>query len=356
MNTNKSIRLESVRVIVDEMLLSIKDTEERRGAYLHLYGVSQTASMLAMKRGLNVELGAIIGMFHDYYVYLTGVKDFHDQSGAEAVRPIIRDMGIFTEDEQGIILSAIFHHSDKKTRHSAYDELIKDADVLQHYLYNTAYKVKEKCMSRLKKVLDELSVDGDVEAKDSPIEMKQASGQNRRSKLADVAERLALKEVIGVPGDGDFRQMCSYWPGDNIYKEAMNSWCALFVYHCCREVGIVLPIKHPKGYFRYAAVGAWQDWAIFIGETYHDVHETDFIPNKGDIVIYDKLLADEHHDHIGIVLSCEEDRIVVAEGNVDNKNYSGIVKRSRVDCVAGYVRISNEFSYSYHGTYEPRLK
>ncbi len=356
MNYNKSIRLESVRVVIDKMLLSIKDTEERRGAYIHLYGVSQTASMLAMKRGLNVELGAIVGIFHDYYVYLTGVKEFHDQSGAEAVRPIIRDMGIFTEDEQRIILIAIFHHSDKKTIHSEYDELIKDADVLQHYLYNTGFKVKVKSMTRLKKILDELSISADVEAKDNPIEVKQPSGLNRKSKLADFAERLALKGVVGIPGDDNFKLMCSYWPDDNIYKEALNSWCALFVYHCCREVGILLPIKHPKGYFRYAGVGAWQDWAVLIGDAYHDVQESKFTPDKGDIVIYEKLLADEHHDHIGIVLSCDEEYIVVAEGNVDNKNYSGIVRRSRYDCVAGYIRINDGFNYSYHGTYEPRLK
>lgn len=355
MDSNQSIRLESVRVIMDEMLLSMNDANERRCAYLHLYGVSQTAAMLAIKRGLDPEIAAIIGMCHDYYYFMTGIKEFHDQSGAEAVRPIIRDMGIFNEDEQVCILTAIFRHSDKKTIHSAYDELIKDADVLQHYLYNTALKVKVDNCPRLKKTLAELDMATKVVIREKVVEEKTLLQSDRRCDLADVAEKLALKSIVGTPGDWVFKEMCSYWPDDNIYKTAKDSWCALFVYHCCREVGILLPIRHPKGSFRFAAVGAWQEWAIGIGKTYHDSREPKFVPEKGDIIVYEKLLADEHHDHIGIVLACDGDTIVVAEGNVDNKNVSGVVTRNRYTKVGGYIRISDTFRYDYHGSYNPPL-
>lgn len=357
MVVDKSLRLESVRAIIDKMLLTIEDQEVGHKAFIHLYGVSQMASLLALKRGLDPELSAIIGMFHDYYIYRTGIKDFHDQSGAEAVRPIIGEMGVFTESEQGIILIAIFRHSDKATIHGAYDELIKDADVLARYTYNTAQRVKVKNAQRLKKVLNELGMVSEVLLRESliPEADKDKSKLSRRCRLADVAQTLAMKSIIGSPDNNDFNEICSYWPDNDIYKSAKNSWCALFVYHCCRQVGIILPIKHPKGYFRFAAVGAWQDWAILIGDTYHEVNEPNFMPDKGDIVIYEQLLTSDHHDHIGIVLACEDNSIIVAEGNVDNENYAGIVKRSRVDHVAGYVRIKDNFTYSYHGTYKPRL-
>lgn len=50
-------------------------------------------------------------------------------------------------------------------------------------------------------------------------------------------------------------------------------------------------------------------------------------------------------DHIGIVLSCEGDSMVVAEGNVDNMNKSGIVMRKRHEKVDGYIRIDNNYTY-----------
>jgi len=133
-------RLEETRKIVDEILLNINDVVERRCGYIHLYSVSEFAAMLALKRELNPEIAAICGMLHDVYSYRTGIIQFHDQNGAEDVRPIIRDMGIFNEEEQVTILSAIFHHSDKKNIHKPYDELLKDADVLQHYLNNTGLR------------------------------------------------------------------------------------------------------------------------------------------------------------------------------------------------------------------------
>ena len=45
------------------------DAEERRCAYLHLYGVAQACAMLALKRNENAELAIIAGMLHDIYSY-----------------------------------------------------------------------------------------------------------------------------------------------------------------------------------------------------------------------------------------------------------------------------------------------
>jgi HD superfamily phosphodiesterase len=74
MRTNK--RLESIKVLVNEMLLTIENTVKMRESCIHLYGVSAFASMLAMKRGQNPELAEIAGLLHDYYVYKTGINEF----------------------------------------------------------------------------------------------------------------------------------------------------------------------------------------------------------------------------------------------------------------------------------------
>jgi uncharacterized protein len=114
-------RLEMVRNEVDKILLIMVDDFERRCAYLHLYGVSQACSMVAIKRGLDSEISAISGMLHDIYTYRTGISKFHAHNSAEEVRPVLRDMNAFSLEEQNNILSAIFHHSDKGHVHDDYD-------------------------------------------------------------------------------------------------------------------------------------------------------------------------------------------------------------------------------------------
>ncbi|MDT3425285.1 hypothetical protein J2Z22_000801 [Paenibacillus forsythiae] len=58
------------------------------------------------------------------------------------------------------------------------------------------------------------------------------------------------------------------------------------------------------------------DWA--------QLPETGFFPERGDIVVYEKLLSDNSHGYIGSVLACDDNKVLVAEGNKDNKNYSNV--------------------------------
>lgn len=56
------------------------------------------------------------------------------------------------------ICSAIRNHSSKATTHSAFDEVLKDADVLQHYLYNPLFPVMEHEKCRLQNLLTEFGI------------------------------------------------------------------------------------------------------------------------------------------------------------------------------------------------------
>lgn len=119
----------------------IEDAETRRAAYVHSYGVSQCCVLLALKRGLDPELAAVIGLLHDIYSYKTGLTALHSENGADMVRVVFkRDLrDLFSEDEQTIIKSAIYHHSDKGHVHDEYDELLKDSDVLFLLSFRTSY-------------------------------------------------------------------------------------------------------------------------------------------------------------------------------------------------------------------------
>lgn len=151
-------RIEKVRVVVDEILLNMTDSEERRCAYLHLYGVAQACALLALKRKENVELAVVAGMLHDIYSYARMDSRDHAHQGAEMARDILKPLKLFTEPEENMICSAIYHHSDKSERHGSLDEILKDADVMQHVLYNPLFDVKESEQPRFDDLKQEFNL------------------------------------------------------------------------------------------------------------------------------------------------------------------------------------------------------
>ena len=151
-------RIEKVREVVDEIILSMTDNEERRCAYLHLYGVAQACALLAKKRKQNSELAVIAGMLHDIYSYATMDALDHAHKGAVLAREILEALKIFTDEEISVICTAIYNHSDKAIVHGALDEILKDADVMQHVLYNPLFYVKEHEQERFEFLMSEFGV------------------------------------------------------------------------------------------------------------------------------------------------------------------------------------------------------
>jgi len=149
-------RLESVRNEIDIILLNQENIDIRPEGYIHLYGVAQNCALLAIKRGLDVELCTIIGLLHDIYTYKIGYVKDHAMLGALEAENLLRDLEIFTDEEIETIKTAISHHSDKKTKHDKFSELLKDADLLQNSLYNTIFEVKHR--KRLKKTFKNLNI------------------------------------------------------------------------------------------------------------------------------------------------------------------------------------------------------
>jgi HD superfamily phosphodiesterase len=117
------------------------DTEERRCAYIHLYGVAQACAMIALKRGEDAELATMAGMLHDFYSYAHMDTTDHAPKSAVMAIDILQDLLLAREDEIDAICSAIAVHSDKTTVHPSFSEVLVDADVLQHYLYNPTFEI-----------------------------------------------------------------------------------------------------------------------------------------------------------------------------------------------------------------------
>ncbi|PRA08002.1 MULTISPECIES: CHAP domain-containing protein [unclassified Paenibacillus] len=347
-------RLGTVFNLVHEILL--KESVNKEGMLDYLNGVSNFASMLAMKRVQDSEISAIAGLLHGFYFNKTGIEDFPGPNSADAVRPILLSAEIFTTDELSIILKSIFYQEDTHLVHGPYEEIIKDAILFQMYFQNPGRSLSKIEISRLENVFNEFGISKEKIKANVNVNVQNFNiyTEDRRSKLADLAEKLARQNIIGTPRDQRYQEICRYWPDSDIYKVLEANWCAAFVYHCCMKVGMKLPIRYPNRMYRLAGVGAWLDWAQLAetGFFYRDMQEG-FEPERGDIVIYEKLLTDNSHDHIGIVLACDGNQLLVAEGNTDNKNYSSVLDRERGYCILGYIRVSDSYQFNFQGEYRP---
>lgn len=138
-------RLKTLREYVNQELMKKMNNEDKRiSAFVHLYGVSLAATMIAEKRGENAELSAMAAMLHDLYAYRSGSYTDHAHKGARLAREILIEMNLTDTEETNIICSAIYHHDDKQVVDSPMDEILKDADVIHHCMNDLSKEVKEK--------------------------------------------------------------------------------------------------------------------------------------------------------------------------------------------------------------------
>jgi len=150
-------RLEAVRERVDEVLEQLSNPWARRCGCVHLYGVSETAVLLAARRELDPELAAVAGMLHDLSTYKTGDPKGHAQASSQLARELLAETGSFSQHEIDLIATAIGHHSTKEKVHGPFDELLKDADVLQHRLHQARIDATSAA-SRFHALVDELAL------------------------------------------------------------------------------------------------------------------------------------------------------------------------------------------------------
>jgi HD superfamily phosphodiesterase len=151
-------RIEILREYIDNVILHMTDTFERRCAYLHLYGVAQACALIALRRGENAELATMAGMLHDFYTYKYMDSKDHAKKGAILAREVLSELKITTDEETTLICSAIHNHSSKGGVFSAFDEILIDADVLQHCIHNITMPVMEHEKARFAKLVDEFAL------------------------------------------------------------------------------------------------------------------------------------------------------------------------------------------------------
>ncbi len=166
-----------------------------------------------------------------------------------------------------------------------------------------------------------------------------------RTKLANIAREKAQIPFHGYikKQESNLEPIIRFFPNWNLL-EADGVWCAAFVYYCCREAGFDIPYRpNTCQTCHLAGCIGWEEFAINDPQIEYHKRTENFIPDAGDIVIYDRVFINQEHDHIGIVLQKLENTIVVAEGNIDN--ISGIIERSTDEHIRAYIRIPDDYKY-----------
>ena len=166
-----------------------------------------------------------------------------------------------------------------------------------------------------------------------------------RKKLAKIAREAAQIPFHGrIEGEeSNLEPIVRFFPKWTL-READGLWCAAFVYYCCRKAGFEIPVRPDEcRTCHLAGCIAWEEFAEGDPRTAYHKGSEGFVPEAGDIVLYDRVFENREHDHIGIVIENREDTILAAEGNLNNR--SGIIERLKDAHIRGYIRIPDGYGY-----------
>ena len=152
------IRIKDLQKQVHRVLEKMEDEDKRRKAISHLHGVALAAAVLAKVRGENAELATMAGLLHDLYAYRSGSYDDHAHLGADYARKLLEKLAITTPEETDVVYSAIWHHDSKAEVDGPMDEILKDADVIDHSLSDPTKEVKPHEAARYAKLCEELGL------------------------------------------------------------------------------------------------------------------------------------------------------------------------------------------------------
>lgn len=168
-----------------------------------------------------------------------------------------------------------------------------------------------------------------------------------RQHLAEVARKQAQLPFHGYieKKESNLEPIIKHFPKWNIV-DADKLWCAAFVYYCCIEAGFDIPYSPDECITcSLAGCGGWEEFALGDSRIEYYKRSEGFVPETGDIVLYDRVFIDREHDHIGVVVEVKNGAIIAAEGNISNTNMSGIIERPLDEHIRAYIRIPNGYQY-----------
>lgn len=146
--------------IIDSSVGNLSDKERDVPLYqdvYHLLGTIKCVSLLAMKRNMDKEIAVTAMLLHDISRLKDGSNKDHAVKSSQIAEQVLLNDGNYTKEEIDIIVTAIRKHIEKDKIDSDFNELIKDADMLDGYL-NDKNSINSSLKDRLDKILAEVDL------------------------------------------------------------------------------------------------------------------------------------------------------------------------------------------------------
>lgn len=127
----------------------------------HLAYSACIAAILARKRGENMDIAQTAAYLHDVWLHLHAPYDdetvrLHAHEGAVMAERFMREMGEYAEAEITTVVTMIENHDFTAQTDDPMSEIMKDADMLSHYLNASAAGREDKFNPRAADTLYEL--------------------------------------------------------------------------------------------------------------------------------------------------------------------------------------------------------
>ena len=158
----KIVREDSIKKVLFDAIIDssssslVRDVPLYQDVY-HLLGTVRCVSLLAAKRNMDKETAVTAMLLHDISRLKDGSNVNHALKSSAMAEQILKNNGNFTKEEINLITSAIRKHVEKDKIDTDFDELIKDADLLDGYL-NDEKSVSSNLKGRLNKILTEVGL------------------------------------------------------------------------------------------------------------------------------------------------------------------------------------------------------
>ena len=153
---------------------------------------------------------------------------------------------------------------------------------------------------------------------------------NQRTDLVNVArsqlgyhEGDSIEDLNGTgSGSGNYSEY-GYWFGTQVKGNTYGhyyAWCAMFVSWCARQAGIPASVISNAAYAHADGSNSSGGYSYF-----HVDYKspTEYTPQEGDLIFFDKASQAGEWDHVGIVIGVSNGQVYTIEGNASNAVISG---------------------------------
>lgn len=127
----------------------------------HLAYSACIGALLARKRGQNMDMAQTAGYLHDVWLHLHAPYDdatvkLHAHEGALLAERFMRETGEYADEEIAVVAQMIENHDFTWQTDDPMSEIMKDSDMLSHYLNASAAGSEDKFNPRAAATLYEL--------------------------------------------------------------------------------------------------------------------------------------------------------------------------------------------------------